>query len=130
MKGTPFETLNLIAQVIYDKQGTNILALDVEGLSSITDYLLIAEGHVDRHVTSIARAIIKELEEKGGPPLLHLEGARAGDWVVLDYGILMVHLFMPGLREKYSLERLWAESKIIDLDIDISKSAMGQSNKL
>jgi ribosome-associated protein len=129
MKGNPFSDLNAIAQVIYDKKGSNILALDVQGLSSITDYLVIAEGNVDRHVSSIGRAIINELEERGGPPLLHAEGLQTGDWVVLDYGAIMVHLFMPGLREKYSLERLWGESRIVDLEIVVSKPAVGESKR-
>ncbi len=124
MKSTPLEMLNCIAQVIYDKKGFNILALDVRGLSNITDYIVIAEGNVDRHVSSIGRSIVKELEEKGIDPV-HVEGFQTGDWVVLDYVDIMVHLFMPGLREKYSLERLWNESKIVDLDIDISKPAIG-----
>ncbi|MBX7067310.1 MAG: ribosome silencing factor [Parachlamydiales bacterium] len=123
MKRTPLETLNTIAQVIYDKKGFNILALDVQGLSSITDYLLIAEGNVDRHVSSIARAIIEELHEKGEKPV-HSEGIASGDWAVLDYGEVMVHIFSPNLRERYSLERLWGESKIVDLDIDFSKPAV------
>ena len=121
MRETPFETLNSIAQVIYDKKGSNILALDVQGMSTITDYLLIAEGNVDRHVSAIARGIIDELHEKGGPPLLHMEGLQTGDWVVLDYGEITVHLFMPGVRAKYSLERLWSDSQIVDLEIDVSK---------
>ena len=129
MKGNPFADLNCIAQVIYDKKGSNILALDVEGLSTITDYLVIAEGTVDRHVAGIARAIIAELEERGGPPLLHVEGLQSGDWVVLDYGAIMVHLFKRGTREKYSLERLWGESKIVDLEIDVSKPAIGDSKR-
>jgi len=124
MKSTPLEMLNSIAQVIYDKKGFNILALDVKDLSSITDYIVIAEGNVDRHVSSIGRAILEELGEKGHKPV-HVEGFKTGDWVVLDYGDIMVHLFMPGLREKYSLERLWNESKIVDLEIDVSKPAMG-----
>jgi ribosome-associated protein len=124
MKETPFETLNLIAQTIYDKKGSNIIALDVKGLSSITDYVLIAEGNVDRHVSSIAKAIIDELKEQDHP-LLRAEGLRIGDWVVLDYGEVMVHLFMPGLRERYSLEKLWTESKLVDLEIDVSKPVLG-----
>jgi len=125
MKSTPFDTLNLMAQVIYDKKGINILALDVKGLSSLTDYILIAEGNVDRHVMSIAKNLIEELRERGYK-LLHSEGLRAGDWVVLDFGEIMVHLFMPGMREKYSLEKLWGESKIVDLEIDVSKPAIGR----
>lgn len=122
MSRTPFETLNLIAQIIYDKKGFNILAIDVRGLSSITDYLLIAEGNVDRHVSAIAMAIIDELEEKGEKPI-HVEGVKIGDWAVLDYGPVMVHIFSPNLRERYSLERLWSDSKIVDLDIDFTRKA-------
>src|SRR3990167_4581263 len=124
MSRTPFETLNQIAQIIYDKKGFNILAIDVQGLSSITDFLLIAEGNVDRHVSSIARAIMDELDEKGEQPI-HVEGLKTGDWAVLDYGEVMVHIFSPNLRERYSLEKLWSDSKIVDLDIDISKPAIG-----
>lgn len=124
MKLTPLEMLNCIAQVIYDKKGFNILALDIKELSNITDYVVIAEGNVDRHVASIAKAVIEELEERGQTPV-HVEGLKTGDWVVLDYSDVMVHLFMPGLRERYSLEKLWNESKIVDLEIDVSKPAIG-----
>lgn len=118
MKETAQETLNAMAQIIYDKKGSNLLALDVRGLSSITDYLLIAEGNVDRHVISLAKALIDQMEEKGHK-ILHVEGLKMGDWVVLDYGSIIVHLFMPGLRQKYSLEKLWTDSKIVDLKIDL-----------
>jgi len=117
MNRTPFETLNRIAQVIYDKKGFNILALDVQGLSNITDFILIAEGNIDRHVSAIAKAIVEELEEKP----LHNEGVAVGDWAVLDYGGVMVHIFSPHLRERYSLEKLWESSKIVDLEIDATK---------
>lgn len=126
MKKTEVEILNLIAQVIYDKKGINILGLDVNGLSNIADFIIIAEGNVDRHVTAIARAVIEELRERGITPI-HTEGLQSGDWVVLDYAGIMVHLFMPGYRERYSLEKLWSESKIVDLEIDVSKSHLGQS---
>lgn len=126
MKPTPFDILNLIAQTIYDKKGANILALDVKGLSSITDYVIIAEGNVDRHVSAIAKTIMDEMRERG-QKLLHAEGLGTGDWVVLDYGDIMVHLFMPGLRDRYSLEKLWGESKIIDLEIDVSKPVVSTS---
>ena len=88
-------------------------------MSTITDFLLIAEGNVDRHVTSLAKAIMEELASFG-ENVLHVEGLHTGDWVVLDYGQIMIHLFRPGVRDKYSIERLWPESKIIELDIDLS----------
>jgi len=119
MKKKPEELVHLIAQIIYDKKGRNILALDVRGISNITDYVVIAEGNVDRHVVSIARALIDELEKKG-ERALYAEGLQTGDWVVIDFIGIMVHLFEAGLREKYSLEKLWQEGKIIDLEIDTS----------
>lgn len=120
MRPSPLDIVNEIAQVIYDKKGFNIFALDVKGISTITDYLIIAEGNVDRHVTSIAHNIVEHLEKKG-IPATHLEGMKEGDWVVLDYSEVIIHLFQPGLREKYSLEKLWSEGQIVDLSIDLSK---------
>ena len=115
------ELLNTIAQVIYDKKGFNIIALDVRNLSTITDYLIIAEGNVDRHVSAIARALEVELKVRG-ETLLHIEGLENGDWVVLDFGRVMIHLFMPGLRESYSLERLWNHGQLVDLQIETGAS--------
>ncbi|MBU6384171.1 MAG: ribosome silencing factor [Verrucomicrobia bacterium] len=126
MKKNSLDTLHAIARVIYDKKGFNILALDVQGLSSITDYLLIAEANVDRHVSSIARAVIEEMRERGEKPL-HIEGVQSGDWAVLDFGEVTVHIFSPHLRERYSLERLWGESKIVELELDFSKPAIGEN---
>jgi ribosome-associated protein len=116
--------INLIAQAIYDKKGINILALDVQGISTLTDYVIIAEGNVDRHVMGIANAILDVLDEKG-VKVHHVEGLKEGDWVVLDFLNVMVHLFMPGLRDKYRLEELWKEGKILDVEIDTTSSATG-----
>jgi len=120
MKRNPIAMLHSLAQMIYDKKGFNILAIDVQGFSTITDYLLIAEGNVDRHVMSLAQTIVEGMKESGEAPL-HTEGLQTGDWIVLDYGQIMIHLFTPGLREKYSLERLWPESKLVELAIDTAK---------
>lgn len=118
MKHDPLDFLNVIAQIIFDKKGMNILALDVRGLSSLTDFVVIAEGTVDRHVKAIAQAIESGLKELGEVPS-KVEGHRDGDWIVLDYLQVMVHIFMPGLRDRYQLEEMWKASKIIDLKIDV-----------
>ncbi|MEI6242979.1 MAG: ribosome silencing factor [Chlamydiota bacterium] len=120
MKENPIMILNLIAQTIFDKKGFNILALDVQGVSTITDYLLIAEGNVNRHVKAMAQTIIQDLEKKGIKPH-QVEGVSEGDWIVIDYTDIIVHLFMPGLRDKYQLEKLWQVGKIVDLEIDVGK---------
>lgn len=119
MKKQPENHLNTIAQAIFDKKGFNILALDVRGISSITDYIVIAEGNVDRHVIAIAKAIEDALHKEGEKPVF-IEGMAHGDWIVLDYMQLMVHLFMPGLRDKYQLEKLFPQAEIVDLDINTS----------
>ena len=118
--------LSAIAQTIFDKKGMNILALDVEGISTLTDYVVIAEGNVDKHVTAIAQSILDALETLEIRPF-STEGLKSGDWVILDFFNIMVHLFMPGLRDKYHLEGLWNQGKIIDLKINTS-SKLGSTH--
>lgn len=111
--------INSIAQTIYDKKGMNILVLDIRDLDSIADFAIIAEGNVDRHVTAIARAIQETLSKEDGVKPYHIEGLQEGDWVVLDYVDVMVHIFMPGLRDRYQLETLWRSGKIVDVEIKL-----------
>jgi len=115
------ELLNHIAQAIFDKNGINILALDVRETSSITDYLIIAEGNVDRHVIAIGRNIIKAAHDIGADPYI-VEGENQGDWLVIDFVDVAVHLFIPEVREKYQLEGLWRDGHIVDLDIIVPKN--------
>jgi ribosome-associated protein len=115
----PILYLNAIAQAVYDKKGFNILALDVRGISSLTDYVVIAEGNIEKHVCAIAYGIEQELKKLGLNPV-YTEGMQTGDWIVIDYLHIMVHLFMPGLRDKYQLEQLWKQGQIVDLQIDVA----------
>lgn len=117
-----FEILDQIAQSIFDKKGENILVLDVRGISSLTDFFVIAEGGAERHVQALAKTVIEKLDDVKMEPL-HLEGEQAGDWVVVDFGAIVVHLFTNEMREKYDLENLWREAKIVDVKIDIGTLA-------
>lgn len=119
-KYDPLFYLNSIAQAIYDKKGMNILALDVRQISNLTDYVIIAEGNVDKHVEAISYSVIEALKKQGQSPV-YIEGRQTGDWVVIDYLNIMVHLFAPGLRDKYQLEQLWREGQIVDLNIETGK---------
>ena len=115
---TKKETLDLVksvAQAIYDKKGLNILVLDVSGLSSITDFLIIAEGHVDRHVSAIGHNVIEVLKKMGHRPI-YSEGFAEGSWVAIDYLDFIVHLFGPGIRDYYAIERIWPKAKIVDMN--------------
>ncbi len=116
-----FIVLDRIAQAIFDKKGINILALDISPCTDTTDYVIIAEGLVDAHVKAIAKQVV-DVVGKEGVTLSFEEGMTTGDWVVLDFTTLAVHLFMPGMRERYELESLWAKSEVIDVSIDVSSS--------
>jgi ribosome-associated protein len=118
-KFDPNLILNTIAQVIFDKKGMNTLILDVTGISTLTDYVVIAEGNVDRHVVAIGKAILETLKPLGITSY-STEGLQNGDWVVLDFYSIMVHLFMPGMRDRYQLEELWRAGKVVDSQINIS----------
>jgi ribosome-associated protein len=112
--------LDEIAQAIYDKKGSTIIAIDVRDVSSLTEFFIIAEGNVERHVAAIARFVIETQKEAGFTPY-HVEGLQEGDWVVIDYGHIVLHLFIPDLREKYGLETLWQKGRIIDLKLNVSE---------
>lgn len=110
------EDLNRIAQAIYDKKGFNILVLDVRSICSMTDYFVIAEGTVNRHVRALSQAIVDEFALRGRHPW-HVEGQQESDWVVVDYSDFVIHLFTPELREKYALEELWKKGDVVDVQI-------------
>ena len=114
------QMLHSICQKIYDKKGFNILTLDVRGVSNITDYFIVAEGNVEKHVQALSSAIIDELQSQLKLKPFRTEGERVGDWIVLDYGEVMVHLFISDLREKYALEQVWKEGKIVDVPVKTS----------
>ncbi|WP_227738800.1 ribosome silencing factor [Waddlia chondrophila] len=113
--------LQAIAQAIYDKKGVNIIAIDVKKSSSLTDYFLIAEGSVERHVSALASSVKETVKEMGGH-IFHIDGDQLGDWVVMDCGQILIHLFVPALRDKYSLEELWHDGEIVDLNIQIKEA--------
>lgn len=118
MKKDPRLVLNQIAQTLFDKKGTNILALDVRGVSTLTDYFVMCEGNVDKHVIALAKSVIETLKKEGETPS-QVEGLDQGDWVVVDYMDLVIHLFKPGVREKYRLEELWQAGEVVDLEITL-----------
>ncbi|MFN4174566.1 MAG: ribosome silencing factor, partial [Parachlamydiaceae bacterium] len=104
---------------IFDKKGINILAIDVREFSSMTDFFLIASGTVERHVLSLAQSVIDTLQKEGEKPF-GTEGLSHGDWVVLDYGQIVVHLLENEMRDKYHLEGIWREGKIVQLKLEVS----------
>lgn len=97
------------ADLVLDRKAQDVVLLDLRGISSATDWFLVATGTSDTHVSAIADHVIDELKGEGTRPL-HVEGQRAGRWVLIDYVDFVVHVFHPAAREFYQLERLWGDA--------------------
>ncbi len=101
----------IMAKAASDKKAHDIVILDVQGMSMITDHFLICSANSTTQVKAIADNIEKKLEEQG-VKLLHKEGYREGRWILLDYGICVAHVFVEEDREFYNLERLWSDAPL------------------
>lgn len=95
-----------VATALDDMKAVNIRVLDVRGLTDIADTMVIASGNSDRHVRSIADRVVEKAKAAGYRPL-GTEGARDGEWVLVDLQDIVVHVMLPRIREFYGLERLW-----------------------
>ena len=93
----------------------NAVLLDVQGISSYTDFILIVSGDSDRQVEAIADRVAGELKKQGHRPI-GTEGEGSGGWVLVDFGDVVVHVFKQSMREFYDLESLWIEAPRVDLD--------------
>ena len=102
------------ADAIFAKKGTDIVLLDVEELFFLTDVFVIATGTSRPHVQALAEHVEERLKQTLGVKPLRLEGAKEGEWVLIDYGDIIIHLFQRQPRDYYSLERLWGDSERID----------------
>ena len=103
----------LAADAIADKKGQDIVLLEVGDLFVITEVFVIATGTSRPHVQTLADRV-EELLNEGGVRPLRDEGRPEAEWVLLDYGEVMVHLFQPAAREYYGLERLWRDAPVIE----------------
>lgn len=92
-------------------------ALDVRALTSYADTLILVTGRSERHVRSIADAVLSALSKQGERPL-GVEGHDEGSWILVDLGDLILHVFQKAVREHYDLERLWSDAPRLDVEID------------
>lgn len=104
--GTDDPLLALVLQSLDDDQAQEVVTIDLEGKSSIADYMVIASGRSSRQVTAIAQKLAERLKH-GGHGNSRIEGLPAADWVLVDAGGVVVHLFRPEVRSFYNLERMW-----------------------
>lgn len=102
----PLELKDNIVDALEDVKGIDIRVLEVTHLTDVTDFLIIASGASNRQVKALADSVImkcKSREERA----LGIEGLDQGEWVLIDYGVVVVHVMLPDTREFYDLERLW-----------------------
>ncbi|HUX06150.1 MAG TPA: ribosome silencing factor [Acidobacteriota bacterium] len=108
------DKLKAIAESASEKKAFDIVALKVGEKSSIADYFFICEGQNPRQTKTIAESISDRLVEMKVKPR-HVEGMTSGTWILMDYGDIIVHVFISQSREFYDLERLWGDCKRLEL---------------
>lgn len=102
-------TQKLIYETLLDSKGQDIRVLDVRKVTDFTDYMIIASGTSNRHVISMGDRIIDALRTHSRRPI-GIEGQDPGDWVLIDFGDVVVHLMRPQTRDFYNLEKLWSDA--------------------
>ncbi|MDB5503533.1 MAG: hypothetical protein JWR89_3435 [Tardiphaga sp.] len=100
------EVLDLILKRLDDMKAEETVTIDLRGKSAYSDYMVVTTGRSNRHVGSLAENVAKGLKESGNKKV-HIEGLPNCDWVLIDSGEVIVHVFRPEVREFYNLERLW-----------------------
>jgi ribosome-associated protein len=103
------------ARAALDKRAGDLVVLDVQRVSGVTDYFLICSGKSTTHLQTITDAICGELKGEG-VQLRHAEGVAESGWILLDYGDVLMHVFLEDTRAYYSLERLWGDAPAVPLD--------------
>ncbi|MDR7102212.1 ribosome silencing factor [Croceicoccus sp. BE223] len=96
----------LVLQSLDDDQAQDIVSIPLAGKSSIADHMVIANGRSSRQVTAMAQKLAERVKHEGFGPA-RIEGLPAADWVLIDAGDVIVHLFRPEVRSFYNLERMW-----------------------
>lgn len=105
--------LSRIKEWLDDAKAENVVTINLNGKSSIGDYMIIATGRSDRHVGAVADQVHKKLKDEGHSGV-RMEGQPQCDWVLIDTGDIIVHVFRPEVREFYNLEKMWALDRTPD----------------
>ena len=110
-----FDIAREAAAAAADKKAVRPVLLDMRGLSDLCDYQFICSGENDRQTKAIADGIEERCKKLGGVRPSAVEGKQVGNWILLDYGSTIVHVFYNYLRDYYALEQLWPKAKFIKL---------------
>ena len=101
-----------------EKKALDVVVLDLREIASFTDFFVIASGTNERQVQAISDEVVETLK-KAGTPVTRVEGYKTAEWILLDYGDFVMHIFDEKARAFYDLERLWRESKRVELPAGI-----------
>lgn len=112
----PYEAAKIAVKALSDKKGLDIRLLKTTDLTVLADYFVICTASSTTHVKSLVDEADRCMSEAGQPPLRR-EGFRSGNWVLLDCGSVIIHIFLKETRDFYNLERLWSDAQ----DVDISQ---------
>lgn len=110
------ELMRIIAGAASDKKATHIVAQNLQGKSSLCDYQIICSGSNERQTQAISTHIEDLLRQQNLGKPYAIEGKQTGHWILMDYGSVMIHIFLDSIRDFYALERLWPEAERISLD--------------
>ncbi|MEQ1408241.1 ribosome silencing factor [Neorhizobium sp. Rsf11] len=103
--------LELVLASLEDSKAEDIVTINIAGKSALGDYMVVVSGRSSRHVMAICDHLISDLKDEGlGAP--RVEGLEAGDWVLIDTGDIIIHVFRPEIREFYNIEKMWAAPDI------------------
>ncbi len=116
----------IFVETIFEKKIEDVVALDVSNLTSVADVFIIGSGRSTRQVKAIAEHVRRSLRKKGKKPL-GIDGEKEGNWVLLDYGNVVIHIFFEPVRRFYDLEGLWLDAEKICLDYINKKSGEMES---
>ncbi len=103
----------LILGLLDDAKAENTVAIDLEGKSTIADVMIVTQGRANRHVAAIADRVIQGLREAGHKGM-RIEGMNTADWVLIDAGDVILHIFRPEVRLFYNLEKMWSADRPVE----------------
>jgi ribosome-associated protein len=108
----PSMALKTVLASLEDSKAENIVSIDIQGKSSLGDYMVVASGRSHRHVAAVADNLLKALKDVG--TRARVEGLNSADWVLIDAGDIIVHVFRPEVREFYGIEKMWQAPDLED----------------
>ncbi len=107
------QTFDAALASLENSKAESIIPIDIRGRSSIGDYMIVASGRSHRHVSAVADHLLQALNQMGCKNV-RVEGLEGGDWVLIDTGDIVVHIFRPEIRDFYNLEKIWINDDIKD----------------